>query len=139
MNGFALIFRPDTNVVEVNPLTSDPPLKLLQEAVGGLIEAVPDFHTIELRGTILPCVAYCNEEGKLNGLPFNLAATQAWHYALLRKGAGGLLDKDGTPIDVLCGPVILIAGDDAFLHCHITGEDDDVAVDFALWREDHGN
>jgi len=45
----------------------NPPLKLLQKAVGGLIEPVR---------TIDGDTMYCNEEGKLRGLPHNPAANK---------------------------------------------------------------
>ena len=44
-----------------------PSLKDLQDAVGGWIEAVPHRHP--------DFSAFCNEEGKINGLPLNSVAT----------------------------------------------------------------
>lgn len=43
--------------------------KELQKTVGGLIECVPSDDRVTI---------WCNEEGKLNGLPFNPYATAQW-------------------------------------------------------------
>lgn len=47
----------------------DPNLENLQEAVGGLIQAVDLSSNLTM---------WCNEEGKLNGLPVNPVATAMW-------------------------------------------------------------
>ena len=52
----------NSNITDVN-------LETLQEAVGGLIQAV------DLRPTL---TMWCNEEGKLTGLPINPVATAMW-------------------------------------------------------------
>ena len=57
------------------------------------IEAVPHW---EVRNG-LPCVAYCNEEGKLEGLPINDRATLMWWNVLGRR-----VD------DALCGNVVVL-------------------------------
>jgi hypothetical protein len=44
-------------------------LQQLQDAVGGWVEAVDLSPTLTM---------WCNEEGKLNGLPFNSLATDLW-------------------------------------------------------------
>lgn len=59
-------------------------LDTLSEIVDGFIEYV--FVTYGVH-------AYCNEEGKLDGLPFNIEATRL---------AGGL------GVDVLCGTVVFL-------------------------------
>ncbi len=63
-------------------------LDSLQTAVGGWIEGVSpvegDWH------------AYCDEEGKLKGLPINHRATRLAHYLGWPEG------------DVLCGPVVFV-------------------------------
>ena len=75
-----------------------PTLEELQAAVGGLIEAVPFFN--EYKGN--PCVAFCNEEGKLMGMKRNEKATELWH------------DIVRTP-DYLVGDICIVTGDAAFL------------------------
>jgi hypothetical protein len=69
-----------------------PSLRDLQRAVRGYLEAVP--HYAPEGGTL---TAYCNEEGKLDGLTPNLTAT-----SFLRVRG-----------DVLAGPVVLVGGPDA--------------------------
>lgn len=52
-----------------------PDLKSLQHLVRGYVETVPHFTRY---GAHRHATAYCNEEGKLHGLPFNEKATKAW-------------------------------------------------------------
>lgn len=53
-------------------------LEILQKAVGGYIEVVPYFTRYSGR----VCTCYCNEEGKLDRLAPNAAATALWHEQL---------------------------------------------------------
>lgn len=66
-------------------------LQFLQKAVGGYIESVPHFETFDLDdaggGGVVPCVTYCNEEGKLKDLPENWFVTRMWNAALIRAPA----------------------------------------------------
>lgn len=72
-----------------------PSLCRLQRIVGGYIEAVPLWE--DYMGDA--CVVYCNEEGKLHGLPINGRATALWWQKL------------GQPVDdVLVGNVVLCIG-----------------------------
>ena len=98
-NYFVLI-KPGPESIFVEELTAIPSLEKLQEGVGGSIEIIPHFKTILSRS----CVAFCNEEGKLNGLPLNQAANMLW-----RSNAGHALH------DFLCGPVVIIVGSPSFL------------------------
>jgi hypothetical protein len=103
MNGTMFVFEPGTDInVKRIPLTAPPELKTLQKLVGGYIEVVPHFKTLYGK----PCVAYCNEEGKLNGLPINHGATALWAAAL---GASVKLH------DVLAGTVVVLTGDPEIL------------------------
>lgn len=88
----------------------------MQTEVGGFIEAVPEFNTIEFEGHLNSCVAFCNEESKLKGLPVNDTATGLWNSALLRlrtsvRFPNGLLRDDGVFLDRLQGKVVVIIGD----------------------------
>jgi hypothetical protein len=67
-------------------------LDVFQQAVGGYIELIGGFTRFEGRAR----TAYCNEEGKLDGLKVNLYATALW---------GGCLQR--VPGDVLVGPVAI--------------------------------
>ena len=77
-------------------------LDVLQQSVGGYIEIVPHFTKYNNK----PCVAFCNEEGKLEQLPYNHVATTAWMVAADARGIGG---------DELVGPVVILQGDDEFM------------------------
>ena len=85
----------------VTPLDQPPDHHQLHDAVQGFIELIPWFTSYQGR----PCVAFCNEEGKLEGLPFNRAANLLWAEAL------------GYPPtnDVLVGPIAIVAGPQSFL------------------------
>jgi len=76
-------------------VAESPTLDELHEIVGGFIEPVP--HWDDYMG--MPCVVWCNEEGKLRGLPLNRRATMLWYAKL------------GQPVDdVLVGNVVLCIG-----------------------------
>lgn len=63
--------------IATQEITKGPALKVLQEVVGGYIELVPGFNTFQGEH----CIAYCNEEGRIKGLPTNMPATIAWQNA----------------------------------------------------------
>ena len=65
----AIQLNTDGVAVEVEIAEEGQRLKQLQDAVGGWIEAVDLSPTLTM---------WCNEEGKLNGLPFNSLATDLW-------------------------------------------------------------
>ena len=129
--------------VKVTYLSEPLRLKQLQEAVGGYIESVPLWNTYIHNGRPVSCVAYCNEEGKLNGLSLNAAATRDWSAAMLRiveEGEQvyprGLLGADGRPSDVLVGDIVVVVGDEEFMRDHIVGYDaseDDEDYDDEDW------
>jgi hypothetical protein len=87
--------------IERREVTASVPLDDLQKAVGGYIETVPYFETFEGNR----CVAFRNEEGKLQGLPVNETMTRLWYEAV--PGMAGQ--------DVLVGDIIVLQGDDAFM------------------------
>jgi len=100
MNGKMVVIRPDgfRSVTEYN---SEIPLKDLREAVGGHIESVPGWDRIDGK----PCWVICNEEGKLEGLEYNIYAQLMWAKAA----------PEYAHLDYLCGPVAILSGDDAFM------------------------
>lgn len=108
MKGQLLIYAPGKDEPVSQALNRAPTLKQLQKAVGGYIELIPQFTT--LGGS--PCHAFCNEEGKLKGLPINRRATQLWHDAL---PSPGLLGEGGALVDYLVGPIAVVIGDPALL------------------------
>lgn len=90
-------------------------LEDLTEAVGGHIEVVPHFNTFGYRGTVMKCVAFCNEEGKLNGLPVNPLANVLWERALNRAGNSLYPPAGKVPADVLVGDIAIVFGDREFM------------------------
>jgi hypothetical protein len=127
MQGAALIYRPwKTHEGELIGFAAAPTLKFLQTAVGGHIELVPYFTTVYVKTpelTLVDCIAYCNEEGKLKGLEVNGIATVLWDRALKRHRnsdgelmfPGGLIAADGGVKDMLFGPVVVLYGDAEFM------------------------
>jgi hypothetical protein len=84
-------------------------LRELRAALGGgYLEMVPHFDSFEFGGEVHPCVAFCDERGKLEGLPTNERATAAWADALERCGAQ-------LRHDFLVGPVLIVIGDEDFM------------------------
>lgn len=87
-----------------------PALKELQAAVGGYIEQVPGFTKIILDNEELGCAVFCNEHGKLKGLPPNELATHHWRVSLLKRGV-----YPEQMNDVLVGDVLVVYGDKEFM------------------------
>lgn len=98
MNGSMIVLHTDGKIT-VQDYSDAVPLNVLQAAVGGYIEIVPGFDVYEFEGEWRPCVAYCNEDGKIIGLPKNDTATALWLGSH----------------DVLVGDVVILVGDDEFL------------------------
>lgn len=94
----ALIVIKSTGEIIRQPIDKTPSLGTLQNAVGGYIQMLPLFETFEGED----CVAFCNEEGKLEGLPYNEAATKFWTLA-----ADIVLD------DFLVGDIVIVTGKEA--------------------------
>jgi hypothetical protein len=92
-----LTIIPVSGAVSSKELAAPPALKALQAGVGGYIQLVPYFLCYEGE----PCIAFCDEEGKLNGLPVNERATALWH----------MLEPRFIRQDVLVGPIVIITGD----------------------------
>lgn len=114
MKGTALIYRPRQLEPEIMPMVRPPTLAALQQAVDGYIEVVPYFDRIEVEGERVPCLAFCNEDGKGQQRPFNRAATDAWEKHLDTVGIP-LRDHSGNYKDFLVGSVIVLYGDPEFL------------------------
>lgn len=108
MQGKILVYTP-TSIHPEEFIIDDPPdLKLLQAHVKGNIELIPLFDTIVINNELCKCVAFCNEEGKLQDLEVNATATSMWASAMLKSGhmlAG----------DMLVGNVAVVIGDNELL------------------------
>jgi hypothetical protein len=102
-----LLYWPHKRVAEVEHFDIEPSVADVEAILGGPLEQVPGFLTIEYQGVIYPCVALCSRAGKCNGMPLNIAATIQWDGAL-RRGMGiGLIRRDGKRADHLVGPVVI--------------------------------
>lgn len=111
MNGTMTVYYPGTPPERrITTYTKPIPLDDIQQAVGGHIEVVPYWD----RFNGVHCVVFCNEEGKLEGLPRNVYMTDKWE-AYLKTGGMSRFDKDGNELDFLVGPIALITGDDDFM------------------------
>jgi len=74
---------------------------------------VPGLTSIDVYGDgrAMPCVAFCNEDGKRLDLPVNWLATGMWHDALVRKGSRfGVLAEGGGYDNYLVGRIVVISG-----------------------------
>jgi len=103
MHGKSIVVDIDGNLT-IKEHIRPPTLDWLQKTVDGPIEQVPYFGSYKYQGALMRCVAYCNEEGKLHGLPVNEAATVLWQNS-----------TRGELRDILVGNVVILFGDDAFM------------------------
>jgi hypothetical protein len=108
MKGTARIYSPGMTTPTVVEFDAPPPLQFLRKAVRGHIELVPYF----TRFQNAPCVALCNEHGKLAGLELNVEATRLWWYSAAE--AHGIRPRQ-LGGDTLAGPVVVLTGDQEFL------------------------
>jgi hypothetical protein len=107
MKGQSTIYHPD-GTQDIRPFRGESPsLDFLQQAVGGDIEVVPYFGTIEHGGKVVRCAVFCNEHGKMNRLPVNRPVTSLWQAAQQRSGV--------EIADRLVGRVVVLTGDDEFM------------------------
>jgi hypothetical protein len=113
MKGTMMTISP-TGSIHTTHLDAEPELQQLREGVGGDIELVPMFDNIERDGEVHECIAYCNEMGKLDGLPFNMYATALWDRALMRRHPAAA-DKRRRGADYLVGSIVVLYGDKAFM------------------------
>ena len=113
-NGVLYIIPADpTAIRERCEITAPPTSEELRRIVGGYIEAVNGFTSIDVYGDglAMPCVAFCNEDGKGLDLPVNWLATGMWHDALVRKDSRfGILAEGGGYEDYLVGVIVVISG-----------------------------
>lgn len=105
MKGIAVIVKSTGEFEHTEFDGESPSLDFLRKAVGGHIETVPMFDMFEDRGVLRSnVVVFCNEEGKLTGLPYNETATYRWSLCI------------GKPLrDVLVGDIVVLYGDDEFM------------------------
>jgi hypothetical protein len=115
MKGLLYIIPADPKAIrERCEITAPPTVEELRKIVGGYIGIVHGFTSIDIYGDglAMPCVAFCNEDGKRLDLPVNWLATGLWHDALVRKGSRfGVLAEGGGYEDSLVGVIVVISGD----------------------------
>lgn len=93
-----ILFASATNVSSTREIDGPPALPDLQAMVGGYIQVVPHF----TRFNGEPCVAFCNEDGKLSDDPkINAEANRFWfdQYPAIRGH------------DTLVGDIVIVTGD----------------------------
>jgi hypothetical protein len=106
MQGEMFIITPDSTeaTIERRALDGPPSLADLQTLVGGYIEPVPLLHHYVTRAGLRPCIAYCNEDGRLVGLPVNATATGMWSESVPQLRHQPLL-----------GTIVVLTGDAEFM------------------------
>ncbi len=103
----------------------------LYDAVGGPIETIPLFETVQFPQQVaatlsdtngfdvsqkLPCAAFFNENGKVHGMPHNEFGTALWAMALIEAGHATVNEDGMIPMRDICnGPIIIVIGDEAFM------------------------
>lgn len=102
-----VVVAPDKIVPEVRVIANE--LKPLQEIVGGYIECV-QYHGLDL---------YCNEEGKINGLPVNRP----------------LYDGDEM-YEIISGQFLLSANDNQGNNRDLTDAEIAKAIDLFTWTKE---
>lgn len=119
-----LIIRPSESRPETKLYNQAPTLDELRTAIGGgWLELVPYFNTIGVKppnsaaATVMDCIAFCDEEGKLKHAPFNEDATSAWEQSV-RRITGKISVEDH-----LRGTVLILFGDREFMASLKEGED----------------
>jgi hypothetical protein len=99
---YMYIIKPtDTTYAEGRVLTAQPTLDMLVFGVEGHIEIVPRFNRFGGR----PCIAFCNEDGKMQGKRPNHLAQILWE-----ENVGRIINEDQ-----LVGNIVIIVADTAFL------------------------
>ena len=105
---FAFVQHADGTHTYVTMTNAETMLPVLQKSVGGYVETVPHLTLVRIGNVVRQCVAFCNEEGKIEGLPYNHQATMAWEDAIIAQGLGVISD-------VLVGDVVFVCGPPSFL------------------------
>lgn len=104
MKGQMYVIKPtgDERDIEVIDCEKPPGLAALQEAVGGYIEFIPWMNQFVTKDGPKPCVTYCNEEGRIVGLPVNRIANE-------------MSIDPSTQVYPLLGTIVILTGDDEFM------------------------
>jgi hypothetical protein len=103
-----VVFRPHEREPEVIDFAAEPSVAQVEAIIGGPLEQVPGFLSIEHDGAAHRCVAFGSLGSKRTGQPLNVGATIAWDSALRRTMGIGLIRRDGTRADHLAGSVVVL-------------------------------
>jgi hypothetical protein len=104
IKGTLLLFKPREVQPIVHKIIAVPTVEQLRRMIGGFVELVPDFDSIEYDGEVRDCVVLCSECSKRERLPVNAHATVLWNRARRRRG------HPPNP-DFLAGPVVVVFDD----------------------------
>lgn len=118
MTGKMRVFKPGQLFATVFEFDRALELRDITAAVGGYLETVPYFHTIpdpDVDSEAVKCIAFCDEEGKLKGLPLNRVATMLWSHSLAAANLDQQVGPRSPMADVLVGPIAVVSGDDEFM------------------------
>jgi hypothetical protein len=112
MKGTFTVIKADGNSA-TQPVVVTPKYEMIKDGLnGGWLELVPLFDRYKGER----CVVFCDEEGRLNGLPRNPIATALWHACIRARGLDPM--RVLTPpdaIDGLVGPIVIISCDEELL------------------------
>jgi hypothetical protein len=91
----------------------DRPVSLLelQATVGGFVETIPHFNSIQRNGDHVRCVAYRGTDARAEELSPNHWANLLWILSLRRIHGAEHPHQE----DILCGPILIVTGDPQFM------------------------
>jgi hypothetical protein len=111
MKGTMLLYRPESSEPLATHYFTTVSLSILEQAIGGPLEQVYGFNSIERSGALSGCIAFANADRHLADKQFrfmlNDPATALWQQSLQR-------DKHDAA-HTLTGNVVVLTGDGEFL------------------------
>lgn len=101
MKGTFTVIKADGSSA-TQPVDRAPDYKMIKHGLdGGSLEIVPYFSRYKGER----CVAFCDEDGKNKGLPYNRIVTDLWFD----------MEPRAIGVDYLVGPIVIVSGDDDLL------------------------
>jgi hypothetical protein len=108
VNGTLLVYRPRRRTPDMADFAVEPSRAELERTVGGPLETVAGFLSVEYLGIVRRCVAFADADAKVKKAPLNVTATLLWDSALRRDFATSLLRPNGARKDALFGTVAVL-------------------------------